>query len=154
MMALFNATCPAGWTEVTALQGRVPVGVPSGGTLAGTVGTALTNLQDPTHAHGVGTLAFSGDAFTSVINHTHGVTDPGHQHGMAEGTTDGSGTFMDRSNAAAATTAVTDSATTGITTQNPSGGVSSITPSGTLSGSTAAVSTTIPYIQYRWCSKD
>jgi len=50
--------------------------------------------------------------------HNHGVTDPQHQHGMAEGTTDGSGTFMDRSNAAAATSAVTDLASTGVTVNN------------------------------------
>jgi hypothetical protein len=52
-----SSSCPAGWTEVTATRGRVIVGLPSGGTLAGTVGTALTNLATrtvttvPVHAH-------------------------------------------------------------------------------------------------------
>ena len=82
-----------------------------------------------------------------------------HQHGMAEGATDGNGTFMDRSSAASATTAVTDnatavnqnatatnqaatavnqSATTGITasSSNPAGGVASITPAGTVAAPT------------------
>lgn len=44
-------TAPTGWTEFTAGRGRVIVGVPLSGTNAGTVGTALTNLQDPTHTH-------------------------------------------------------------------------------------------------------
>jgi microcystin-dependent protein len=41
--------------------------------------------------------------------HTH--TQQPHSHGMAEGQTDGAGTFMDRSNAASAAVAVTDAAT-------------------------------------------
>lgn len=46
-----DTSAPTGWTEFTAGRGRVIVGTPSGGTHAGTVGTALTNLQDPTHTH-------------------------------------------------------------------------------------------------------
>lgn len=138
------------------------------------------------HSHGAGTLAasaptFTGASFSSVINHTHAVnvTDGGHnhtqdahnhtqnahQHGLAEGQTDGAGTFVDRSSAASAAASVTDnatavnqaatatnqSATTGIsaTTSNPAGGVASITPAGTnsapaISGSTASVSAGTP----------
>ncbi len=74
-------------------------------------------------------------SYSQVVNHTHAVTitDPGHQHGMAEGTTDGAGIFADRSNAAAAAAMVTDSATTGITasTANPAGGVASGTTGST-----------------------
>ena len=44
-------TAPSGWTEYTAGRGRVIVGTPASGTMGGTVGTALTNLQDPTHNH-------------------------------------------------------------------------------------------------------
>jgi len=40
------STCPFGWTEYTAAQGRYIVGLPSGGTLEGTAGTALTNLEN------------------------------------------------------------------------------------------------------------
>jgi microcystin-dependent protein len=53
---------------------------------------------------------------TMMPSHTH-TQDPhthiqnAHSHGMAEGQTDGAGTFMDRSNAASATTATTDAAT-------------------------------------------
>lgn len=46
-----SSSCPTGWTEATALRGRALVGVPQGGTVLGTVGTALTNLQNPTHGH-------------------------------------------------------------------------------------------------------
>jgi hypothetical protein len=54
LVAFFNdvaANIPSGWSELTAARGRVIVGMPASGTLAGTVGTALTNLQDKTHTH-------------------------------------------------------------------------------------------------------
>ena len=60
----FNlATCPSGWTAMAAAQGRYIVGLPSGGTLAGTMGTALVNLEN-----------------RPIGQHNHGVTDPGHNH--------------------------------------------------------------------------
>ena len=124
----------------------------------GSTGGALTHTHTDhaalVHAgSAVADHAAHTHAYSEIVNHTHPVTDPGHNHtqdahthiqnahshGMAEGTTDGSGTFMDRSNAAAATTASTDAATavnqnatatnqsntTGITTSNPVGGVAS-----------------------------
>ena len=42
---------PSGWSEYTTARGRMVVGLPSGGTDGGTVGTALTNVQDKTHTH-------------------------------------------------------------------------------------------------------
>ena len=51
IMMIASGSCPTGWTEYTATRGRALVGVPSGGTVGGTVGTALTNLQDKTHTH-------------------------------------------------------------------------------------------------------
>ena len=49
---------PAGWSEYTSARGRMIVGLPSGGTDGGTVGTALTNAQDKSksiaHAHTLG----------------------------------------------------------------------------------------------------
>ena len=58
----FNlASCPLGWSELIAAQGRYLVGLNSGGTLAGTTGTALTDGEDRAvgqHNHG----ASSGSA--------------------------------------------------------------------------------------------
>jgi hypothetical protein len=63
-VSFFNlAACPSGWTELTSGRGRYLVGRPSNGTLAGTVGTALTNLEN-----------------RPVGQHNHGITDPGHDH--------------------------------------------------------------------------
>jgi hypothetical protein len=60
----FNlATCPSGWTELSSARGRYLVGLPAGGTLAGTAGTALGDLEN-----------------RPVGQHMHGVNDPGHKH--------------------------------------------------------------------------
>lgn len=60
----FNlASCPSGWSELTDARGRYLVGLPSGGTLAGTKGTALNNLEN-----------------RAVGKHSHVVSDPGHRH--------------------------------------------------------------------------
>ncbi len=66
LVAYFNgavASIPSGWTEFTAARGRVIVGVPLSGTVGGTVGSALTNLENQTHAH----------TYTTVIAHTHSI---------------------------------------------------------------------------------
>jgi hypothetical protein len=55
--------CPDGWSEFAAAQGRSIVGLPAGGELGGTAGTALANLEN-----------------RAVGQHTHDVTDPGHTH--------------------------------------------------------------------------
>ncbi|MEK7195776.1 MAG: prepilin-type N-terminal cleavage/methylation domain-containing protein [Patescibacteria group bacterium] len=56
-VSFFNlAACPVGWTELTAARGRYIVGLPLAGTLAGTAGTALSNLEDRPvgqHSHGL-----------------------------------------------------------------------------------------------------
>lgn len=60
----FNlASCPTGWTEDTASRGRYVVGLPSGGSLASTTGTALTDKEN-----------------RAVGQHAHDITDPGHTH--------------------------------------------------------------------------
>jgi hypothetical protein len=148
MIAAFNAACPSGWTELAAAQGRVIVGLPSGGTLAGTVGTALTNLENRTHAH----------TYSEVVNHTHTVTvtDPGHvhtqrYHAATTGGLSGPTTVPDTSSNTPTNYGVTTaSATTGITaaTANPAGGVAQGTTA------TKATGDVIPYIQLRLCEKD
>jgi hypothetical protein len=56
VMAFNLAACPAGWAEYTAARGRPIIGLPSGGTLEGAVGTPFTNVQ----AREVGVLLSSG----------------------------------------------------------------------------------------------
>lgn len=52
-ITLTVGTCPDGYTEYTGARGLYLVGVPSGGTIAGKVGNAMTNQQNITHAHTV-----------------------------------------------------------------------------------------------------
>jgi len=45
-------SCPGGWEAVSALEGRYVVGLNAGGTLAGVVGTRLSNLENrPAGSH-------------------------------------------------------------------------------------------------------
>ena len=67
IIAHFNSSsCPAGWTEFTSARGRYIVGLPSGGTLAASIGTALSDQEN-----------------RATGQHNHGITDPGHTHTMA-----------------------------------------------------------------------
>ena len=96
---MFDLTaCPPGWAELTGARGRALVGLPVGGTLAGTVGTALGDLEDRAHAHVVdpdpvqtGVTGAHNHSinppsattqFTDVA-HTHSVDPPSHQHRWA-----------------------------------------------------------------------
>lgn len=80
-VAYFNlSSCPSEWTEVTSARGRYIVGLPLSGTLAGTDGTALSNLEDRPvgqHSH----TASTG----SSGNHSHSISDPGHTHRGVQG---------------------------------------------------------------------
>ena len=67
----FNlSSCPSGWTALAAAQGRYLVGLTSGGTLGGAVGTALTNSEDrPTggHVHPIYIYGSGGDTARRII---------------------------------------------------------------------------------------
>ena len=69
----YDGACPAGWTEFEAARGRTIVALPDGGTLNGTVGSALTDTENRAHAHTVDPLntasSFSG-------SHNHSVDPP------------------------------------------------------------------------------
>jgi len=71
IVAFFNLpACPTGWTEYTVSRGRVIVGLNSGGTLEGEIGTALTDLENrPTgrHSHGA-TAPVRTDSGTNTGN--------------------------------------------------------------------------------------
>lgn len=124
-VSFFEATsCPSGWSQYGAASGRVVVGLPAGGTVAGTVGSALSNLG----------LRLIND----VPSHTHYVNDPGHSHYLEKRTGDDpnanpglmGGSFYEGWG--------TYGAYTGIT----------IKPTGS-----AAVDVTMPYVQLLACKK-
>lgn len=90
MVAFFSsATCPPGWTVDLDTEGRVIVGMPSGGTLRGTVGLSLLDEEDRQHSHGINiTDATIGKAG----GHDHGgrvTVDGSHDHGEYTKTYDG-----------------------------------------------------------------
>lgn len=111
IVLILSGTCPTGFTQETALNGKF------------TLGTVAANAD-------IGTTGGS-DTITTVLNHTHPVTDPGHTHTLPVGATDDTSAPFDRADAgtnasgANATTA-SGSTTTGVTTSNPAGGVASI----------------------------
>lgn len=111
VIVLSLTTCPATFTEVAALSGKFVLGtVAASADVGGTGGS---------------------DTITSVLNHTHPVTDPGHTHGelrfpTATGGSSGFTADTSMSGTPTAVTQATASATTGVTTSNPAGGVASI----------------------------
>lgn len=65
-VVFFNlAACPTGWTELVAARGMYMVGLPASGTLAGTSGTALTNLES-----------------RAVGQHLHSASQGNHMHSI------------------------------------------------------------------------
>ena len=68
------STCPTGYTEYTAARGRHIVGLPAGGTAAGTLGTAQTNLADSAYTP-AGTVA--APTFTGTAAATSGTAAAG-----------------------------------------------------------------------------
>lgn len=108
---VISGSCPAGYAEVAALNGRMPVGTLAANANVGTTG--------------------GSDSITTVLNHTHPVTDPGHIHQTqryptATGTSSGFTIDTSMSGTLADNTLPVKSATTGVTTNNPAGGVASI----------------------------
>ncbi len=120
----FNlTTCPTGWTALAAAQGRYIVGLAAdGGTLAGTDGTALSDLED-----------------RPAGQHTHDITDPGHNHGLPFEIPGGmySGAGL-QSQPEAVSTVATGTSTTGVT----------VNSFGSVAGTNA------PYIQLLACQKN
>lgn len=129
-----SGSCPAGYTEQSAMNGRMPFG-----TLNANADVGGTGGNDNIVPAGINSApTFVGNAFTSIINHTHPVTDPGHVHtetnnSATTGSAVGWGAQDTSTGVQSATGYSTLTATTGVTTNNPAGGVSSITPTGTNS---------------------
>lgn len=136
-IVFYNGTsCPTGYNEVTGARGRTVVGLPAAGTLAGTVGTALTNLEDRTHTH---TGPSHTHTYTDVIAHTHSVSM------WLEGAGTAGRAILSTTNNYASQTSMSGAAlTTGIATGTTAA-------SGTGATGTAATSNVIPYVQYIVC---
>ena len=96
LVSFFNLTsCPTGWTELTTARGMYIVGLPLSGTLAGSSGTALTNLESRpvgqhnhsasqgTHAHSI-LVAGSGALGTRWVVGNGGYTNSGWDLGQGE----------------------------------------------------------------------
>jgi len=122
------AACPAGWSEMTSARGRYIAGKTSSGTLAATVGTALTDKEN-----------------RAVGKHNHSITDPGHGHSLSNVVSAGHTAYNDsttcvnvvpRFGLISIVTALAN--TTGIT----------LGSSGDVDGTNA------PYIQLLTCKKD
>jgi hypothetical protein len=160
ILLILSGTCPAGWSEATALNGKTLRGTLAANLDVGTTGgldiytpagtnsapALAMNPYTPGGTNGTvsftpgGTVeapTFTGTPFSTIINHTHpvNITDPGHTHTMPTYTTDGSGTRPDNGSSTNGTTVTVPSNTTGITatSSNPSGGAASITPAGSNS---------------------
>lgn len=90
MVMFFNlASCPAGWTELTASSGRAIVGRPSGGTLLGVpAGIApFSDQETRTHTHDLQAHTHLVDPDGAGHDHTpgshlHQVTPAAHNHGL------------------------------------------------------------------------
>ncbi|TBR25763.1 hypothetical protein EPO15_01555 [bacterium] len=78
---LYLGTCPAGYTEYTALRGRIPLGNCLGCTVGTTAATAFTaNAQTITHSHAAGAVGGSfNTGGTFSITTTVNVTNPYRQ---------------------------------------------------------------------------
>ncbi len=129
LVSFFNlSACPSGWTELTAARGMYIVGLPAAGTLAGTSGTALTNLES-----------------RPVGQHTHTITisDPGHSHSVTALST-GCGNCSWRF---AGATTNDGGGVGGGTSSNTTGITASAANSGSVAGTNA------PYIQLLACEK-
>jgi hypothetical protein len=176
-ITFFVEACPSGWSEYTGLRGRYPVGVPSGGSILGTVGTAMTNQES--RAVGQHTHTFSSSALSththsfSGTGHTHSFTGASHGHraramSNAANTTDpedryladgasnyviGSGTLVDMGVSMIPETTVAGS-NAEVTQGGTNAAITAGTPAGTNANAGSVANTNAPYIQLVPCTKD
>ena len=143
VIAFMAGACPSGWTEYTAARGRYVVGVPSGGTVSGTVGTALTNQEN--RAVGQHTHTFSGAAL-AVHDHAAQAMDEAGDNVSPVGqlparSNNGDLNYKDVTPNVVMHTNVIVAASAG-------------TPAGTNANAGSVAGTNAPYIQLTACQKD
>jgi len=96
--------------------GRMPIGVGSGYSLAGTGGSATTTLSVgnlPSHSHN-----YSGTTGGTSNGHTHTISDPGHAHSITTGNSGSYGGPYIQSRGGTEQGGGTNGASTGITGTN------------------------------------
>lgn len=147
-----SGTCDTGWTEVTALNGKLLRGTVAANGNVGTTGGNSTI----TPAGTVQQASFTGTPITTVINHTHPTTvTVSVQGGTTAATT---GTHVMTSTATGGSVrAIAAGDNAAGSTSNPAGGVASITPAGTINAQSftgQAVDPTPPYVNVIFCSKN
>jgi hypothetical protein len=173
-IAFYTGACPTGWSEYTALRGRVPLGLPTSASTGTTQGTALTNVVTtrtittvPPHTHMVDPASFQTPVGEGT--HTHGAsasTNGSHDHPLDLGN-GGYGTSRVQGSSSASQD-VTDlpvdndgehSHTITVNSTN-SGHVHNVDVPETETTNTgdnvagAAVDVTMPYILLRACQKN
>ena len=89
-----TAQCPAGWSEYVPARGRYVLGLPFAGTVEGTYGTPLSDLEDRQHSHSFSTW----ESTTVAGNHNHAWSrifiNPAGDHVWASYNSSGSDTFL------------------------------------------------------------
>lgn len=128
------AACPSGWTEYTAARGLYIVGLPSGGTLAGSP-AAQTALSDKEN-RAVGQHDHTASSVVTDAGHAHAL--PNETHGQGSTSTEYNLKSGAQSQAASINTYT---ATTGVTV------ATTVTAAGSVAGTNA------PYIQLLACVK-
>jgi len=167
-ITFFVEACPDGWSEYTGLRGRYPVGVPSGGTILGTVGTAMSNSE--ARAVGQHTHTFSGAALSAHGHVFAGDALGTHTHkmrGYNSSSDNNVPTNATLSNAEGGSTQLYRQVTPNVdmragSNTSDSGGTpagtnattTGGTPAGTNANSGSVASTNAPYIQLVPCTKD
>jgi hypothetical protein len=133
-------SCPTGFTEVTAARGRFVVGTPNGGTVAGTAGSAMTDLQNPSV-----TPTFTGSALST------------HQHAESWAAQNGPRSAASEIYGLAAAQNVNwNELSVGATgVNNIAASLTSAVSAGTPAGTVSAVAgnSIAPYIQLVFCKK-
>ena len=152
LVVISTSTCPSGYGELPSFYGRFITGVPSGGTVTGTVGSTLADLANLSHNH-----TFTGTAANvdnTDIAHTHTVDPPNTASGgptanncrYVSSSDDGNGNDVgDSVHTHTTDIGVVTSAGASVS-QNHN---HAYTPTGTVD----TLTTTPPYIQVRFCMK-
>lgn len=140
LVVLSTSACPAGYGELPSFYGRFIKGMPAGGNVAGTIGTALGNLGTLSHTH-------TGATGLTDLAHTHDLELPNTSSGGPSGVTCRYYSGGDNCDASAGSGAHTHNTDPPNFTSGPA------SVSMNHSHAISTVDHTPPYIQVRFCMK-